>query len=154
MSISALVSSASASTGSQTVNPFRQLRQDFQALGSALQSGNLGAAQSAMSSLQQAQQSLPAPPSTMVSLQGGTGSGSIGGEMSTLAADLQSGNLSAAQSAYQQIQSQMQQAQGAAHHGGHGGHHGGGLGALLGASASSSTDSTSVAARSTVCSAR
>jgi len=138
------MSSLSALTSSSSVNPFQQIRQDFQALGTALQSGNLSGAQSAMSGLQQAQQSLPLPPSSIVSLQGAnssTGSSAVASGMATLASDLQFGNLSAAQSVYQQIQSQMQSAQGAGHHGGHGGHHGGGIGALLGASSSSSSSS-------------
>ena len=149
MSISAISSSAAwaASGSSATNNPFAQTAQAFQALGSALSSGNLGAAQGAFADLLQTQRSVPAQPSTVVTLSGASTAGqagSVGAELSTLGSDLQTGNLSGAQSAYQQIQSQLASSQpsttqhtGGHHHGGHGG-----IGASSSASSSGSTSGT------------
>jgi outer membrane protein assembly factor BamD (BamD/ComL family) len=100
MSISAL-SSNLISDLSQQQNPFREIRQDFQQLASALQSGDLTDAQSAYSNIQQV-------------LQGNSGSSNSGGsstlqnDFAALGQALQSGDLSTAQSAFSQLQSDVQ----------------------------------------------
>ena len=139
-------------SSSQSLVPnqaFVQIKQDFQSLGSALQSGNLGAAQTAFSALLQAQQ---ATPQSSGDTAGAAPSGSIASAVSALATDLQSGNLSGAQSAFQQIQGQLQSSPPSSHAHGHGSHHhhggGGGAGALLSASSASSGSSGSAAAAS------
>lgn len=127
MSISSIASGLSQFplSGTQAGSPFGQARQDFQALGSALQSGNLSAAQTAFSQLQQlqppgGQAPSGSPPLTAVGASNPTnGAGSVASLFSTLGSDLQSGNLSAAQNDFSSIMSQIQ-----AHHHGHG-HHGG-----------------------------
>jgi hypothetical protein len=108
---------------------YLQIRNDFQTLAQALQSGNLSAAQSAYSSLQDQQNGTQAP----------GGNSAISSAFSSLGQALQSGNLSAAQQAFSSIQTAAQSAQQA--HGG--GHHGGGDGgSSQSASGSSSSDSS------------
>ncbi len=100
MSISAL-SSNLISDLSQQQNPFKEIKQDFQQLASALQSGDLTDAQSAYSNIQQV-------------LQANSGSSTSGGsstlqnDFTALGQALQSGDLSTAQSAFAQLQSDVQ----------------------------------------------
>lgn len=154
MSISSVTSSLSQyvqSSGTQGSNPFQQMRQDFQSLGTALQSGNLSSAQSTYGQMQQLQtqmqqgfQAAGAPPaSTTVSLSSTAGtSGSFQSQMASLGNELQSGNLSAAQSTYSSIMSQVQ----SHHHGGGANEMGGGMqsaGLLSSTSGSTSGSTTS-----------
>ena len=102
---------------------WQQNQQNFQQLASALQSGNLGQAQSAYSSLTA---NLP---------NGGNGSQSNSNSpFAQLGQALQSGNLQSAQQAFQTLQSQ---------HSGHHHRHGGGGGESGGASASTSSSASS-----------
>jgi hypothetical protein len=100
MPISAL-SSDLVSDLSQQQNPFRQIRQDFRQLASALQNGDLSDAQSAYANIQQV-------------LQANSGSSGSGGastlqnDFASLGQALQSGDLSGAQSAFSQLQSDLQ----------------------------------------------
>jgi hypothetical protein len=104
MPISAL-SSNLVNDLSQQQNPFRQIRQDFNQLASALQSGDLSGAQSAFSNLQQL-------------LQGRqTGSNASSNGPSTIQTDfaavgqaLQSGDLNQAQNIFSQLQKDLQAA--------------------------------------------
>jgi outer membrane protein assembly factor BamD (BamD/ComL family) len=99
MSISALSSSLiSDLSQSQNQNPFRQLRQDFRELASALQSGDLSGAQSAFSNIQQLLQGQ----------QGSSTSSTTQNDFAALGQALQSGSLSQAQSAFSQLQSDLQ----------------------------------------------
>ena len=125
MSVSGISSSnfyaPSSSTSAQ--NNSQQIRQDFQEIGQDLQSGNLSQAKSAFSALTQL---LPSQFQPTSSASGSTQSGSkssnpIQQALSQLGSDLQSGNLSAAQSDYGTVQQDMQSAQNA--HAGHGHHH-------------------------------
>ncbi|WP_052941319.1 hypothetical protein [Chromobacterium subtsugae] len=124
MSVSSIGGGASnwpvQNSGSAT---WQQNQQNFQQLASALQSGNLGQAQSAYSSLTA---NLP---------NGGNGSGSQSNSpFAQLGQALQSGNLQSAQQASQTLQS---------HHSGHHHRHGGGGGESSGADASTSTSASS-----------
>jgi hypothetical protein len=128
MSVSGISgSSFFAGYGSSSVqNKFQQIQQGFQQLGQDLQSGNLTQAQSDFSSLEQLL------PSQLQSATTGAQSGSQTSNpllqaVSQLGQDLQSGNLSAAQSDFATLQQDLQQQQqgtNAVH--GHHHHHGGG----------------------------
>jgi len=96
--------SAVAAGASPQSNPFAQTRQAFSQLSSALQSGNLSAAQSAYNTLA----SSPLAQS-----------GPLASSLQQIGQDLQSGNLADAQSALSSLQQQMQAHKGHGHH-----HHG------------------------------
>lgn len=109
MSLNGISSSSTAalqSTSSQSgISPMRQLKQDLDALGQALDSGDLSAAQSAFSTYQNDLKSLqppPPPPSSSNSTTSSTSSGSssLSDLLKTLQSALDSGNLSDAQSAF------------------------------------------------------
>lgn len=114
ISSSSLFNYENQSTQSQ--NKMKQFQQEFEQLGEDLQSGNLSAAQSDFSTLQQM-----APQSNTSS---STSSDPVQQAFNQLAQDLQSGNLSAAQQDYTNIQQDFQSQ--AAHAHGHHHHHGGG----------------------------
>ncbi len=116
MSISALSSSLIADVSQQRQNPFQEIKQDFQQLASALQSGDLSGAQSAYSNIQQllgansgsssnTTSSNTASPNTSAS-----GSSTLQTDFAALGQALQSGDLSTAQSAFSQLQSDVQAA--------------------------------------------
>jgi len=154
MSISALSSnSVDDLSQQQRQNPFQQIRQDFNQLASALQSGDLSGAQSAYSNIQQLLQGQQSS-STSSSVSGSTPASTIQNDFATLGQALQSGDLTQAQGAFSQLQNDIQtatQASGsqaqnlrtlvAGHHHHH--HHGGGSKTQNSTSTdSSSTDST------------
>ena len=97
-----------------TINPQQQIRQEFQKLGEDLQSGNLSAAQSDFSALQQLTPQSSATSTTNSATQA----------FNQLAQDLKSGNLSAAQQDFTQLQQDFQSKNSRVHH--H--HHHGGSG--------------------------
>jgi outer membrane protein assembly factor BamD (BamD/ComL family) len=101
MSISALSSSLIADLSQQQQNPFQQIKQDFQQLASALQSGNLSQAQSAYASIQQVLQA------NAGSAAGGA-SNTLQNDFAALGQALQSGGLTQAQSAFSELQSDFQ----------------------------------------------
>lgn len=96
-------------------NSFQQWQQDFNDLGSALQSGNLSQAQTAYSALVQ---NTPSNSQAHNSQQSGTSG--IGADFNALGQALQSGNVTDAQTAYAKLQQDLQAAHGRHHH-----HHGG-----------------------------
>src|SRR5271168_4566666 len=98
MSISAL-SSNLVNDLSQQQNPFREIRQDFKQLASALQSGSLSNAQTAYSNIQQVLQASEGASGS------GAGSSPLQDDFAALGQALQSGDLSQAQSAFAQLQS-------------------------------------------------
>lgn len=100
MSISALSSNLITDL-SQQENPFRQVRQNFQQLATAIQNGDLSGAQAAYSSIQQLLGSGSA--SSWSSNSGG--SATLQNDFSALGSALQSGDISQAQSAFSQLQS-------------------------------------------------
>lgn len=107
MSVSAISSTNSVSQNNWQSDVTKG-QQYFKALGQALQSGNLSAAKSAFSSLQQ----LTSSSSQTSSTTGGAGSAnSVASAFNALGQALQSGNLSAAQQAFSQVQQTVQTAQ-------------------------------------------
>jgi len=106
MSIAGLSSnSITNSWQQQQQNPFRQIKQDFKQLASALQSGDLSNAQSAYSSIQKI---LQASQSSASSESSSNGSSTLQSDFATLGQALQSGDLSQAQSAFSQLQNDFQ----------------------------------------------
>jgi len=96
MSISPLsFTQVSGLSGQQ--NPYRQVRQDFRQLASALQNGDLSDAQSAYAKIQEI---LGASAGSSDS----SGSNTLQNDFATLGQALESGNLSQAQSAFSQLQ--------------------------------------------------
>lgn len=125
------VSASQATLIPPNSQPPSELRSDFQQLGQALQSGNLGSAQQAYATLSQFITQNPPP--------GGAGGqkNPLALALSQIGSALQSGNLAGAQQAFSALQSAAQT------QGGHGGGGargaGGGIGGGGGASSSSST---------------
>jgi outer membrane protein assembly factor BamD (BamD/ComL family) len=115
------ISSSLISSLSQPQNRFQQFRQDFQQLGQDLQAGNLSAAQSDFTTLQQL---------TGQNSSASQSSHSISQDFSQLGQDLQAGNLTAAQQDFstitQDIQKALSQGQVQGHHRHHHHHHEGG----------------------------
>ena len=120
MSVAGISSNLFGFDNPSVQNRAQQIQQEFQQLGEDLQSGNLSAAQSDFTTLQQ----LVPQSNTTSSTQS---SNPLAQAFNQLGQDLQSGNLSAAQQDYANIQQDMQnqtgqtQGQGHHHH-----HHGGG----------------------------
>jgi hypothetical protein len=125
--MSASISNANSTSSWFQTNPFRQRQQDFQALGSALQSGDLDGAQKAFAQLQ-ADAPPPPPPggqppqsaSSSSSSSSSSTADTIKNDFQTLADALKSGNLDDAKKAFSQLQDDMKAAK-QAHAGGH--HH-------------------------------
>jgi outer membrane protein assembly factor BamD (BamD/ComL family) len=125
MSVAGISSSLFDYSGQSVQNNRQQIQQEFQQLGQDLESGNLSAAQSDFTTLQQL-----APQNN--STNATQSNSPIAQAFQQLAQDLQSGNLSAAQQDYTTIQqdfqnqasqagnqaSQSQEAHGHHHHGG------------------------------------
>jgi outer membrane protein assembly factor BamD (BamD/ComL family) len=121
MSLSGISSSNLFNYENQSVqNKAQQIQQEFQQLGQDLQSGNLSAAQTDFTTLQQIGSNSSSTSST-------ASSNPLAQAFNQLGQDLQSGNLSAAQQDFtniqQDLQSQASPARGHHHH-----HHGGGGG--------------------------
>jgi len=112
MSVSGISSTNSVSQNDWQ-SKFAQSQQYFNALGKALESGNLSAAQSAFSSLQQL---MPNSSQNSTTTTGAGGTNSIGSAFNALGQALQSGNLADAQKAFAQVQQTMQTAQFGHHH--------------------------------------
>ncbi len=124
MSLSGISSSNLFSYENQSVqNKAQQLQQEFQQLGQDLQSGDLSAAQTDFTTLQQIGSNSSSTSSSSTSST--ASSNPLAQAFNQLGQDLQSGNLSAAQQDFtniqQNLQSQASQTQGHHHH-----HHGGG----------------------------
>jgi hypothetical protein len=133
---------SSISSASSTANPFQMTNQnaftqfvnDFNAIGSALQSGNLSAAQSALAEFQE---DLPGNSQTSNNQPFGSNT-QANTDYQNLVSALKSGNLSAAQTAYAGLQNDLQGAETAKTHHHH--HHG--------SSGSDTTTATSTVATS------
>jgi soluble cytochrome b562 len=100
----------------------QQRQQDFSQLAQALQGGNLAAAQSAFSALQNTNGQAQSSNATNGSNSNSSGN-TISNDFAALAQALQSGNISSAQSAFAQLQTAMNAQQSGGHHHHH--HHGG-----------------------------
>jgi outer membrane protein assembly factor BamD (BamD/ComL family) len=108
MSISALSSNLISDLAPQQwQNPFEAIKQDFQQLASALQSGNLSGAQSAYANIQQLLQGSQGSSASNTSSTS-TGSNTLQNDFLALGQALQSGDLSTAQNAFAQLQSDFQ----------------------------------------------
>jgi outer membrane protein assembly factor BamD (BamD/ComL family) len=118
MSVSGISSNLFGFSNPTVQSKAEQIQQEFQQLGEDLQSGNLSAAQSDYTTLEQ----LVPQSSTTTSTQN---SNPLAQAFTQLGQDLQSGNLSAAQQDYaniqQDIQNQASQLEGHSHHHHHGG---------------------------------
>jgi hypothetical protein len=113
MSVSGILSSSFANFNVQNVKSRTdQIQQDFQQLGEDLQSGNLSAAKSDFSALQQL-----APQNSSSSSTQGT----LMQDFTQLGKDLQSGNLANAQQDYSSMQQDIQSKVAVHHHHHHGG---------------------------------
>jgi hypothetical protein len=102
MSVAGILSSAAFHISAQLYqNRMQKSKQEFQQLGTDLQSGNLSAAQADFAALQKMQPQ----PSQSSSAQSGT---SVSQDMTQLSADLKAGNTSAAQQDFTQLQKDIQ----------------------------------------------
>jgi hypothetical protein len=117
MSSISSISSATNPYLTANQNPFAQQITNFKAIGSALQSGNLSSAQSALTTFQQA---LPASSQNANTQPFGKNT-QANTDFQTLTTALQSGDLASAQKAFSSIQTDLKSAQAA--HKGHGHHH-------------------------------
>ena len=119
MSVSGIGSSTMSQSQSVWQAQQQQWQQDFQDLGTALQSGNIANAQQDFQSLMQGLSG-----SSSAAVASSTGSSSTSGtslsqDLTALGSALQSGNLTAAQQAFQTLTQglqSLQQTQGAHHH--------------------------------------
>jgi len=117
MSVAGILSSAVFSIGSQLLQSRKQqISQEFQQLGTDLQSGNLTAAQADFAALQKMQ---PQPPSSSST----PSSNPITQDFNQLAADLKAGITTAAQQDFTKLQQDYQSQGTQSHHHHH--HHGG-----------------------------
>jgi hypothetical protein len=116
-------------TSSSLPSTLQAIANNFNALGAALQSGDLSGAQQAFTSLLQSAPTTAASSTASQSSasSGSSASSSAGADLVSLGQALQSGNLAGAQQAFANLQQAMQAAAPA---GGH--HHGGGAGKVGG----------------------
>jgi len=118
MSVVGILSSSLLNYAASSIqNRMQSARHEFQQLGQDLQSGNLAAAQSDFTTLQQMR-----PQSSSSSPAQGTNA--ITQDFNQLATDLKAGNTTAAQQDYAKLQQDFQSQGTQAHHHHH--HHGGG----------------------------
>lgn len=120
------ISSSDLYSAQNVQKQMQEMRQEFQQLGSDLQSGNLSAAQSDFATLTQLDPNLTSSSSTSSTSSAAAATSSTANNpmqqaFAQLAKDLQSGNLSAAQQDFTAIQQAMQSASAA--HGHHHHHH-------------------------------
>jgi hypothetical protein len=109
MSVAGILSTAAFSIGSQFFQSrMQKMKQEFQKLGTDLQSGNLTAAQSDFAALQKMQ---PQPATTPTQ-----SSTTITQDFTQLAADLKPGNTTAAQQDFTKLQQDFQSQATQAHH--------------------------------------
>jgi len=126
MSISS-VSNSTNLQSSQMSDAFKQRKQDFAALASALQSGDLAGAQKAFATLQQDKLAIGQAQggqgnnSSAVSQSSQGGATSMQDLMNQLKQALSSGDLQGAQQAFASLQQNMQANRGHGHHHHHGG---------------------------------
>ncbi len=120
------ISSSDLFSAQSVQKQMQEMRQEFQQLGSDLQSGNLSGAQSDFATLTQLDPNLASSSSTSstsstAAATSSTASNPMQQAFAQLAKDLQSGNLSAAQQDFTAIQQAMQSSSAA--HGHHHHHH-------------------------------
>ena len=114
MSVSGVSSNTNSNFVDNGQDKFKQIKDNFQKLGQALQSGDLSTAQQIFSSLKQLF------PNSSGSQTQSSSSNPVAGDLNALGQALQSGDLSKAQDAYATLQKDMQ----ATHKHHHRHHHG------------------------------
>lgn len=119
-SISSISNLTTAAPTQSATSPYRKIKQDLQALGTALQSGDLSGAQAAFATLQQ-----DAPNLTAQSQNANT-TNPRAQALAALGTALQSGNLTQAQQAFANLQQVTQGSMAAQGHHHHHHHHSGG----------------------------
>jgi hypothetical protein len=143
MSISGVSSNPNAYQSSGVQSNFKQVRQDFRDLASALQSGDLSGAQNAFAALQQLMQN--AQPSSQSQSQGNSKQDQFSIDLAAIGKALQSGDLNSAQHAFTKLQQDIQAVQQGGHHRRHHAHGAQGannaINSTTGASANGATDS-------------
>ena len=107
MSVTGISSSGFSDYGEQSVQK-NQVAQEFQQLGQDLQAGNLSAAQSDFTTLQQLVAQAGSAAASSASNSSSQSGNPIAQAFSQLASDLKSGNLTAAQQDFAQIQKDFQ----------------------------------------------
>jgi len=130
------ISSVSGSSSQNWQAIMQERKQDMEQLGTALQGGDMAAAQQAFTDLQGLNPTNQAQSASSVSAAASTTSSSsstatssqstVASALSSLSQALQSGNLSDAQTAFSQLQTDVQAQKGGGHHHHHGGGGGGG----------------------------
>ncbi len=127
---------------------FGQLVTDFQAIGSALQSGNVSSAQSALTAFQQVLPGSTQPNSQTAATQPFGKNSQANTDFQNLTSALQSGNLATAQQAFASLQNDLKSAQSAnsVHKGHHHHHHGSSATAATSSSTTPATGSTASSA--------
>ena len=113
MSISGVTSAGS--TLSVSANDFAQRKQHLDALESALNSGDINAAQSAFNTIQQDMQNMPRAGSSTQPIA----TTQVQSDFQKIGAALQSGDVNAAKAAFAAWQQDIQKMRGHHHHGGH-----------------------------------
>jgi hypothetical protein len=148
--MSSISSVSSATNPYQTTNQngFAQIAQAFQAVGSALQSGDLSTAQSALASFQQTLQAGAQSNSQTSANQPFGKNSQANTDYQNLTSALQSGSLSGAQQAYTSLQNDLKSTQSA--HSAHKGHHHHHSSSATSSTSSSTTSATSSTTSSTV----
>ena len=147
-SISSINSTTNTNQLANQQNSFAQIAQNFQAIGSALQSGDLSSAQSSLTAFQQAVQGNSNSTSQTSSSQPFGKNSQANTDYQNLTSALQSGDLSTAQKAYTSLQNDLKSAQSAkSAHKGHHHHH---AASATAATTSSSTTQTASTTNSTV----
>jgi hypothetical protein len=116
MNISSISNQTTAQYQPSLEGPFKQRFQDFRALQSALQSGNLSDAQSAFAAFQNDIQNGSKDPGT---LGNGTQQAQTAKDLQALGDALKSGDVAAAQKAFATVKQDMQAMRGQHHHGHH-----------------------------------
>jgi outer membrane protein assembly factor BamD (BamD/ComL family) len=107
MSVTGISSSGFSEYGAQSVQK-NQVAQEFQQLGQDLQAGNLSAAQSDFTTLQQLVSQAGSATASLAANSSSQSGNPIAQAFSQLASDLKSGNLTAAQQDFAQIQKDFQ----------------------------------------------
>ena len=107
MTVSGISTSTDLNQTSSTQTKFKQVKNDYQLLGQALQSGDLNAAQQAFAALQQLIPNLSSG-SQAQNGQQGSSQNPLLTDLNTIGKALQSGDLSAAKSAFAKLQQDVQ----------------------------------------------
>jgi DNA-binding FadR family transcriptional regulator len=115
MTVSGISTSTDLNQTSSTQTKFKQVKDDYQLLGQALQSGDLNAAQQAFAALQQLIPNLSSG-SQAQNGQQGSSQNPLLTDLNAIGKALQSGDLSAAKAAFAKLQQDVQSVSIKGHH--------------------------------------